>query len=195
MSRAHAIFERDGLNRKFDEEERQLEQEFQQRREELRQRRCQEMESFVRQMVEGALREHQIIGSFPMPGLPMPQGGTQPIFSPSNGSVIGLASGAPPDASIDTTTRKPPSVAPARTQPRGIHTGSLTAERMRNSICQARQFSSNRDGSTSTPITQATGDTTRTLQRPPSSATLSPPPYTNSPNSTFIWRKHNKSHL
>jgi hypothetical protein len=76
MSRAHAIFERNRLSRKFDEEERQLEQEFQQRREELRQRRRQEMESFVRQMVEGALREHQIIGSFPLAGLPMPQGGT-----------------------------------------------------------------------------------------------------------------------
>jgi hypothetical protein len=186
MSRAYAIFEQDRLNRKFDEEERELEQEFQQRREELRLRRDQETESFVRQMVQGALREHQIIGSFPLPGLPMPQDGTQPLFSASNGPVTGLASGAPPDASINTTTRKPPSVAPARTQPRGLHTGPLIAEEMRDGTYRARRISSSEYGGASTPITQVTGDTTRTSQRPSSSATLSSPPHTVAPNSSFI---------
>lgn len=193
VSKAHAFFEQNRLNQNFDEEERQLEQEFQQRREELRQRRRQEMESFTWQVVEGALRERQIIGSFSSAGLPMPQGGMQPLFSPSNRPITGPASGAPPDASIDTTTQEPPSVAPARTRSRGLYTGPLTAERMRNATCRVRRFSSNRNGSASTSITQVTGDTIRTSQRPPSSATLSSPPYTNAPNSSFIWRKHSKS--
>jgi hypothetical protein len=178
ISRAVTMFEQNQLIQRYDEEERQLEEEFERRREELRQRRCREMDSYVRQMVEGAIREYRLLGYCLFQEHLQPQGTVAPSFPRS-------AIGAAPEVAPDTTPQGLPSVTLSVTQTQHLHAPTPIAGRMYSGTRQASGFFSNtRAGSSGSPSTRVVSDSTHTSisQIPPSSATLSSPTQAETPN-------------